>query len=200
MYRKLVCLSLLLLVAGCSRFATDTTSSSPKSGSDATTRAREHAEELLADFQPFDFPFALQDLNGKTVSLADYKGKVMIVDFWGTWCPPCLKEIPHFVELRKKHRAAGLEIVGVNYEQVPDDEARETVRKFVSDNGTAYPCVIGDETTQNMVPDFEGLPTTLFIDRSGKVRLMLRGYHSMQQLEAIVKTLLAETNSKSVAK
>jgi hypothetical protein len=65
----------------------------------AREKAREEAKRLLAANQPFPFSFALPDLDGKTVSLADFKDKVLIVDIWGTWCPPCRMEVPHFIEL-----------------------------------------------------------------------------------------------------
>src|SRR5262249_59973090 len=107
---------------------------------DADARAR----EALDGFQSFAFNFELPDLDGKKVSLADYKGKVVIVDLWGTWCPPCREEIPHFVDLYRKYHASGLEIVGINYEMVAGDEAREKVRKYVKENDIPYPCLIGD--------------------------------------------------------
>jgi thiol-disulfide isomerase/thioredoxin len=156
--------------------------------SDPTLRAR----ESLANFRPFDFNFELPDLDGKKVALADFKGKVVIVDLWATWCLPCRDEIPHFVELYHKYQRAGLEIVGVNYETAPGNEAQETIRSFVSKHGIPYPCVIGDSKTKGMIPGFKGFPTTLFIDRSGAVRLTLTGYTPPKELEAIVTVLLEE--------
>ena len=155
-------------------------------------RAKEHAQELLAEHEPFEFDFALPNLDGETVSLKDFAGKILIVDFWGTWCPPCRMEIPHFVELHKKYREAGLEIVGLNYERVPEDKVNETIGSFVKENDITYKCLIGDDKTSGQVPNLRGYPTTLFIDRSGKVRLMVAGYHSQYDLEGIVTTLLSE--------
>ena len=145
--------------------------------------------------QSFDFSFALPDLEGNTVSLANFKGKVVIVDVWGTWCPPCRMEIPHFVELQKKYRDAGLEIVGINYERVPADQWRDTIKKFVEENGVTYTCVIGDAATQQSIPNFNAYPTTLFVDRAGKVRQTLVGAHELSVLEGIVGPLLAERGS-----
>jgi thiol-disulfide isomerase/thioredoxin len=154
--------------------------------------AREEAEAQLAKHQPFPFAFSLPTVDGKPVALSDLKGKVVIVDIWGTWCPPCRMEIPHFVELYKKHKEAGLEIVGINYEQVPDEEVKTTIADFIRDQGVNYACVIGDDATREQVPDFEGFPTTLFIDRGGVVRLKVVGYHPYDKLEAIVLALLSE--------
>lgn len=153
-------------------------------------RASEHARELLAENKPFPFTFTLPDPEGKKTSLDDLKGRVTIVDVWGTWCPPCRKEVPHFVALYQKFHDRGLAIVGINYEQEEEDEARKTVREFVKEHDIPYPCLIGDEKTQGLIPDFEGFPTTLFLDHDGQVRLKVVGYHSITDLEAIVTTLL----------
>jgi len=147
---------------------------------------------LLKENKPFPFAMNLPDLDGKPVTLDDLKGKVVIVDIWGTWCPPCRKEIPHFVDLYKEYHDKGLEIVGVNYEDETGDEAKKVIRKFLDENKVPYRCVIGDDKTQKQVPDFEGYPTTLFLDRTGKVRLKLVGLTEKAELEQIVKTLLAE--------
>jgi thiol-disulfide isomerase/thioredoxin len=154
--------------------------------------SQKHAKELLAEYKPFDFDFSLPRLDGKTVTKQDFAGKVVIVDFWGTWCPPCRMEIPHFLELHQRYRAAGLEIVGINYEQVDSFSAPGVIREFVEQNKVTYPCLIGDQKTKTQVPGFGSFPTTLFLDRSGKVRLSLVGYHSLVELEAIVKLLLDE--------
>ncbi len=139
----------------------------------------------------------MPDLDGKSVALTDYKGKVVIVDIWGTWCPPCRMEIPHFVELHKKYRDAGLEIIGLNYEGDDADEARDTVNKFVTEHGVTYKCLLGDAVTQSQVPEFGGFPTTLFIDRTGRVRLKEVGYRPLSKHEAIVSSLLEESRTSS---
>jgi thiol-disulfide isomerase/thioredoxin len=153
-------------------------------------RFREESRQMIAEFEPFDFSFALPDTKGNTISLADFQGKVVIVDIWGTWCPPCRREIPHFVALYDKYRKDGLEMVGINYERVEESEWIDTIESFVAENGVTYPCLIGDEATQEMVPDFRGFPTTLFIDRSGTVRAKKVGSATAERLEAIVLELL----------
>lgn len=158
-------------------------------------RAQQLREQALAELEKgttFPFDFQLPDLSGKPVSLADFKGKVLIVDIWGTWCPPCRREVPHFVELHKKYRNQGLEIVGINFERVPEDQVVPTIQKFVQEAGVTYTCVVGNPEILQQIPGFRGYPTTLFIDRTGKVRAMIVGYRPLEFLEAIVQALLEE--------
>lgn len=159
---------------------------------DFKKRCREESRQELAQHPPFEFSFSLPDLAGNTVSSSDYKGKVLIVDFWGTWCPPCRLEIPHFVELRNNYREAGLEVVGINYEQLPPAEWKPAIDKVATELGITYPCLIGDRGTQAKIPNLEVFPTTLFIDRTGTVRLKLSGYHPYEKLESVVLLLLEE--------
>ena len=150
----------------------------------------------LKEARPFSFDFTLKDVDGKPVKLADVRGQVTIVDVWGTWCPPCREEIPHFVALLDKYEAKGLKIVGVNCnEEGSPAEVKKTINDFKTANKMKYPCLLNDDTTEEKIPDFKGYPTTLFLDRAGKVRLVLVGYTPMSRLEAIVTTLLAEPKS-----
>jgi thiol-disulfide isomerase/thioredoxin len=161
---------------------------------------KEVAKEM-ARTKSFPFAFELKDTDDKTVTLADYKGKVTIVDVWGTWCPPCRKEIPHFVNLYKEFKPKGLEIVGINCnEKGSRDQVKKTIKSFVKENKMEYRCVLDDENTADKIPGFEGFPTTLFLDRTGKVKMMLVGYTPKAKLEAIITTLLAENAKPTEAK
>ena len=154
---------------------------------------KEIASEM-AQFKPFPFDFELKDTDEKTVSLADYKGKVTIVDVWGTWCPPCRREIPHFVALSKELKGKGLEIVGINCnEEGTRDEVKETIKAFAKENMIEYKCLLNDDKTESKIPGFQGYPTTLFLDRTGKVRMQLVGAAPKARLEAIATTLLEES-------
>jgi len=144
----------------------------------------------LARNKPFPFAFSLPDLDGKPLSLESQKGKVVIVDIWGTWCPPCRAEIPHFVKLQERYGKEGLQIIGINYER--GQNPVPGIKAFAKEFGINYPCVIGDPATRDQVPAFRGYPTTLFIDRSGAVRMKVVGLTPYERLEAIVTTLLAE--------
>jgi thiol-disulfide isomerase/thioredoxin len=146
----------------------------------------------MAEYKPFPFDFKLLDLDGKPFALASLKGKVVVVDVWGTWCPPCRAEVPHFVELQKTYGKQGLQIVGINYERAPDPIPG--IKTFAKEYGINYPLVIGDDETQKKIPDFQAFPTTLFIDRKGDVRLVAVGARPHEYLESVVKKLLAETD------
>jgi thiol-disulfide isomerase/thioredoxin len=147
----------------------------------------------LKEFESYPFDFALPDLDEKEVKLADYLGKVVIVDIWGTWCPPCREEIPSFVKLQEKFGEKGLQIVGLNYEMNDDNaESVKQIREFMDNQPINYPCLLGDDKTREQVPEFQGFPTTLFIDRTGKVRLQYVGLHSYGRLEATIVALLDE--------
>lgn len=170
-------------------------------------------ELMLAEFESFDFDFELQDLEGKPIKLADYVGKVVIVDIWGTWCPPCKAEIPHFIQLQDAYKD-DLAIVGITYERFDGEERAmagvyeneenraevvQRVVNFAKEQGINYAVALGDQATQQMIPDLSGFPTTLFIDREGKVRLKVVGYHPYEQLDGYVAALLKEGGEKQPA-
>jgi thiol-disulfide isomerase/thioredoxin len=150
------------------------------------------ARKEVAAFKSFPFNFEQRDLADQPISLSALRGKIVIVDFWGTWCPPCRAEIPAFVALKEKY-SADLEIVGLAYEREDDPtEAAKLVTSFARKNKINYPCALGDEETKKMVPEFRGYPTTLFIDRNGKVRMVTVGAESLDRLDALVTALLEE--------
>ncbi|MEM9701065.1 MAG: TlpA disulfide reductase family protein [Planctomycetota bacterium] len=153
----------------------------------AREAALAEAKEALSEGETFPLEFTYTDVDGKEHTLADYKGQVVIVDFWGTWCPPCRAEIPSFIKLQDEYGKQGLQILGLNY----NDEEEEIV-EYVDETGINYPTGLGDEETQDMVPNFRGFPTTVFIGRDGKVKLQVVGLHEYYFLEAVVSELLAE--------
>jgi WD40 repeat protein/peroxiredoxin len=164
-----------------------------KQAEEARARLVEAVEKLFADNEPFDFDFELTDTEGKPIALADFAGKVLIVDVWGTWCPPCRMEVPHFVALQKKLEAAGLVIVGLNSERSPSQEqAAKMVQDFRKENGMNYRCALVGDETLSQIPDFNAYPTTMFIDRNGEVRAKVVGYQEYDKLEIIVGKLLGE--------
>lgn len=102
-------------------------------------------------------------------------------------------EIPSFVKLQTKYADQGFQIIGLNYERAEtEEEGIKLIRDFKEANKMNYPCLIGDTPTRTQVPGFRGYPTTLFIDRSGKVRMQFVGAHPYSRLESIVVALLAE--------
>jgi len=107
----------------------------------------------------------LKDLQGKLVSSDQFKGKVVVVDFWATWCPPCKAEIPGYIALQKKYGADGLVFVGISV----DEDGPAVVRKFVKDYGINYTVVMSSEDVVNAFSPIEGYPTTFIIDRNGNI-------------------------------
>ena len=111
--------------------------------------------------------WTLKDAYGNPVSSAQFKGKVVVLDFWATWCPPCRAEIPGYIGLQKKYAADGLVFVGISVDQ----DGSELVKKFVKDYGINYPVVLaGDSDIASAFGDFGVIPTTFIIDRDGRIR------------------------------
>ena len=158
----------------------------------AADKAKNWAKRELDSGESFDFDLNLTAVDNQPVRLADHKGKVVIVDFWGTWCPPCRAEIPSFIRLQESYGKAGFQMIGLNYEGDNTKADADKVRNYIESEGINYPCAMGDDITQEQVPNFNAYPTTVFIDKTGNVRLKLVGLHSYERLAAIVETLMAE--------
>ncbi len=130
----------------------------------------------------------LQDLAGKPVTFADFKGKVVVVDFWATWCPPCREEVPGYVELQNKYGKDGLMIVGVSLDQA----GPEVVKAFAAKYGVNYPMVMGDEAVVTAFGGIEALPTTFLIDAQGQIRDRKIGMESKEDYEKKIVAVLGE--------
>jgi peroxiredoxin len=130
--------------------------------------------------------FALKDAEGKVVKLSDYKGKVVLLDFWATWCGPCKIEIPWFMEMQRKDKDKGFEVLGV----AMDDEGWEAVKPFAAKMGMNYRLVIGNDQTAQMYGGVDALPTTFLIDRGGKIAAVHVGLTSRKEIEDGVEQLL----------
>ena len=167
--------------------------SSRRGGGGGYVSVTEEVSRLLKENEPFEFDFDLKDVNGQRLSKADFAGKVLIVDIWGTWCPPCRMEVPLFQALQLEYGEQGLQVVGLNDERTDDRaDAARLVRSFCRSQGVDYPCAVITPQIKEQVPEFGGFPTTLFIDHTGKVRLKIVGACGMPVLKTIVETLLKE--------
>jgi thiol-disulfide isomerase/thioredoxin len=192
MFRPLFLICVALLLWGCN----NSTSLDRGRGAATPDKGLSPADEvahLLATNTPFPLDFDLEDVAGNRLSKADLAGKVLIVDLWGTWCGPCRMEIPHFVALSRKYQDQGLAVVGLNSEQTRDKtRAAGLVREFCKSEGVNYPCAVVTDEVLDQVPELRGFPTTLFIDRTGQVRLKVVGLHDISFLQAAVEALLQE--------
>lgn len=123
--------------------------------------------------------FALRSLDGRTVRLADLKGKVVLLNFWATWCAPCRVEMPMLAELHAQYRARGLEIIGISM----DERGQEAqIAKFVATKGVKYPILLNDEKIGDSYAGARFLPQTFLVDRSGKVVDGFLGLREKEQL------------------
>src|SRR3990170_1647332 len=131
--------------------------------------------------------FTLQDMNGRSVRLSDYRGKVLLVDFWATWCGPCKVEIPGFVELYGKYRTQGFEIVGM---LVEDEIAK--ARPFAQQFKMNYPVLdtASREDVQEAYGPLWGLPTAFLIGRDGRICRKNSGFTPKEEFEREIKALL----------
>ncbi|MFO7979941.1 MAG: TlpA disulfide reductase family protein [Candidatus Aminicenantes bacterium] len=123
--------------------------------------------------------FVLEDLNGNEITLDDFKGKVLFINFWATWCPPCREEIPGFVSMYKIYNGQGMEILGVSLDQ----KGVEIVKKFAEMYEINYPMAMG---TNQFIQDYQPgqyIPTTIIIDREGRIRDRHVGYLDKTILE-----------------
>ena len=141
--------------------------------------ASESAGGIAADF-------TRNDLSGNPVHLADYHGKVVLLNFWATWCGPCLEEIPAFSRWQQQYGPAGLQVIGVSMD---DDE--KPVQHFLKKTPLAYPVVMGDSALAKLYGGVLGLPATYLVDAHGKIVAHYLGGADLSAVEAQIKHLLA---------
>ena len=131
--------------------------------------------------------FSRVDIGQRNVELATCRGKVVVLNFWATWCAPCLSEIPHFVEWQRRYRSRGLRVIGI----AMDDQA-EPVRTDYTKYGLNYPVVMGDEKLGEMYGGVLGVPVTFLIDRKGRIRFKHQGAADSGIIVGEIRALLTE--------
>lgn len=128
--------------------------------------------------------FSLKDINGKTVSITDFNGKVVILDFFASWCPPCRQEVPDFIELQKTYGDKGFAMLGVALVTV------EEAKDFADKAGINYPVLVDDGKVSNLYGPIRSIPTTFVLDKLGKIVKMYIGFRPKADFENDIKELL----------
>lgn len=136
--------------------------------------------------------FKLKDADGKVVSLSEYKGKAVLLNFWATWCGPCKVEIPWFIEFEQKYKDKGFAVLGV----AMDEEGWEVIKPYVSDKKVNYRILGGDDAVAQLYGGVESLPTTFLIDKSGMIAGVHVGLVSKSEYEKDIQALVSAPASK----
>ncbi len=163
----------------------------------ATRKPTIHAREKAAQpaVAPFAAEFTLKDLQDKDVSLAQFKGKVVLINFWATWCEPCRDEIPWFIELHQKYASQGLVVLGI----AMDQEGKQVVVPYVErerfpvggkPQPMSYTILIGNEDVEQKYGGVIGYPTTFLLSRDGRLNRKIIGRVNYEDLESSIKSLL----------
>ena len=134
-------------------------SGSCSKGSAARRASSSSAERRLAP------DFTLRDAAGQEVKLSDYRGKVVLLNFWATWCGPCALEIPWFIEFEQQYKSRGLEVLGV----AMDEEGWPVIKPFIAEHKMNYRVLLGNDSVSQLYGGVDALPTTFIIDRDGRL-------------------------------
>ncbi len=139
--------------------------------------------------------FTLETLDGKSVRLADLRGKAVLLNFWATWCGPCKIETPWLVELQNQYGSQGLQVIGV----AMDDSGKDEIAKFAKDMGVNYPVLLGKEAVGDAYGGVPALPESFFIGRDGKIVDKIIGLKGKGEIEDSIKKALETQTGNSAA-
>ena len=131
--------------------------------------------------------FSVMDLEGHPLSSADLRGKVVLVDFWATWCQPCKKEMPGYQNLADRYGSRGFVVMGFKFDTMMDTE---DPLQFVKEIGVRYPLAVATDDLKQRFGGIEGLPTTMLYDRQGNLRTKVIGFEYTENIEQAMKPLL----------
>ncbi len=132
--------------------------------------------------------FTLNDASGKAVTLSEYRGKVVLLNFWATWCAPCKVEVPWFVEFQRTHGNDRFAVIGVSL----DEDGWTSVRPYVEERSVNYPILIGNDNIAQLYDGLQVLPTTLIIDKSGRIAAIHVGLCNKSEYEGDIQAILNE--------
>ncbi len=165
------------------------TGSGNAASANASTDETSPAAQGLPDFREKAAPsFTLKSVDGKTVSLSDFKGKAVLLNFWATWCGPCKLEMPWLIEMQKKYASQGFTVLGIS----EDDGSTKQVSDFMAKMGVDYPVLMYDDQMNHAYGGIDYLPTSYYIGRDGKVIIEAGGLISESEMEANIKKILAK--------
>jgi peroxiredoxin len=163
---------------------------------DPATGQRAHLSSVAPNADPWigrAAPnFALESLDGHLIRLADFRGKVVLVNFWATWCAPCRVEMPWLVDFSARYRSQGLEVIGISVDDTSTDTAR--IRRFVQEMKVTYPIVRQDDSVSAAYGGVRFLPQSFFVGRNGKVTAHNFGIRSKTDFEADIERSLSDTS------
>lgn len=155
-----------------------------------------HASETASVQHPERKPapdFTLQDANGASTKLSDYRGKAVVLNFWATWCGPCGIEIPWFTDFQQQYKSRGLEIVGVSM----DEEGWKAIKPYIAEHKINYRILLGNDSVSQLYGGVDSLPTTFIIGRDGKVAFVHVGLAGKNEYQSEIENVLgdAQTNN-----
>ncbi len=133
--------------------------------------------------------FTLKSASGENIRLSEYRGQVVLINFWASWCGPCRQEMPHLEAIYQKYADLGFTVFGVNVEQ-----DRAMADRVLRDIPVSFPILFDDENVVSEIYDVDAMPATVLVDRNGEIRYMHRGYKPGYELEyeRQIKTLIRE--------
>lgn len=185
--RKL-CMSFLAFAAmrigGCTQQATSSNAASPNGSSPAKQKDTVAAAGEIGSRLP---DFSVKDLRGREIHSVDFRGKVVLIDFWATWCKPCEKEMPGYQKLLGRYGSRGFAVVGLKFDTMMDTE---DPLSFAKRNGVRYPLAMASDDLKQKFGGVEGLPTTMLYDRQGILRKKIIGFEYTKVVEEDLKPLL----------
>ncbi len=142
------------------------------------------------------FDFSLPDLNGKIHNMSEFSGQILVMNFWATWCPPCVDEVPKLIALYQKYRIKGIQVIGIAL----DKDSLNLLDQFVKRNAVTYPILVGNEkllislSKESVGKNLKGVPFTLLFDKKGQIYKRFDGSFDLEQLEGNLQILINQKN------